>query len=234
MYANGEVDLIRRLAPARFTTVFDVGAHVGDWSLAALAEWGGARVHAFEVAPPTFDRLRRHVHAAGLDGRVDFVAKGLGEATDRRDMYYFPEHPHLTCDMPRHHLPATPFVGEFVSGDAYMQERQIGDVDFVKVDVEGAEHLVFRGFRRAIEEGRVHCMQFEYGAFSIQTRVLLADYYDLLAPRYWIGKLFPATVEFRDYDWTMENFRFSNFICVSRNRPDLKQLAELRGTARAV
>jgi hypothetical protein len=71
----------------------------------------------------------------------------------------------------------------------------------------------------------VSCIQFEYGAFSIETRVLLADYYKLLADRYWIGKLFPTHVEFADYHWMMETFRFANFVCVDRSRSDLKALA---------
>ena len=77
-----------------------------------------------------------------------------------------------------------------------------------------------------IDAGRLSCIQFEYGAFSIETRMLLADYYKLLADRYWIGKLFPTYVEFTDYHWTMETFRFANFVCVDRSRPDLKLFAE--------
>jgi hypothetical protein len=45
--------------------------------------------------------------------------------------------------------------------------------------------------------------------------------------------VFPSTVEFRDYDWTMESFRFSNFLCVSRARPDLRALAECETVAPA-
>ena len=33
---NGESDAIGRLSPADFRTAFDVGAHVGDWSIEAL------------------------------------------------------------------------------------------------------------------------------------------------------------------------------------------------------
>jgi len=45
------------------------------------------------------------------------------------------------------------------------------------------------------------CVQFEYGAFSIQTRVMLSDYYAMLADRYWIGKIYPSHVEFVEYSW---------------------------------
>jgi FkbM family methyltransferase len=222
---NGELALIRRLAPAGVTTVIDVGAHLGDWSLAALAAWRRATVHAFEVAPPTCDRLKQRIDAAGFAPRVVVNCVGLSDTAGIRQMYYFPEHPNLTCDQPRHtQFRASSFTGTFTTGDAYAQQPPLGDIDFVKIDVEGAESLVLEGFRDTIAAGRLHCIQFEYGAFSIQTRVLLADYYQRLAPNYWIGKIYPTYVDFRDYDWRMESFRFCNFLCVSRSRPDLRTL----------
>jgi FkbM family methyltransferase len=227
MCVNGETTLLQRLTSVPFATMFDVGAHVGDWSVEALAAWPGSHVHIFEVAPPTFDRLKQRFDAAGLSVRSTLNCAGLSDTTSSREMYYFPDHPKLTCDMARHAAyRATPFGAHLVKGDAYVEQHGIAAIDFLKIDVEGAEHLVLKGLQRTMKDGRIHCIQFEYGAFSIQTRVLLADYYEMLSPMYWIGKIFPAGVEFRDYDWTMECFRFSNFLCVSRNRPDLKELTE--------
>jgi FkbM family methyltransferase len=225
MSVNGEAALLRRLSPARLATVFDVGAHVGDWSLEAIGCWRSAHVHAFEVATPTFERLKARVEGSGLIDRMSLNCVGLSNATVSRDVYYFPDHPNLTCDLPRHPYPSTPLPSQMLRGDAYVREQQIDAIDFLKIDVEGSEYLVLDGLAETIGARKVHCIQFEYGAFSIQTRVLLADYYERLAAQYWIGKIYPAGVEFRDYDWTMESFRFSNFLCVSRRRPDLKALA---------
>jgi FkbM family methyltransferase len=225
MCANGETTLMRRLAPAVFTMVFDVGAHVGDWAIEAMRAWPSSRTHAFEVASPTFARLADRIAAAGLSDRTTLNCYGLADATERRDICFFPDHPNLTCDLPRHAFAWTPMDAQFVRGDEYVERHGIASIDFVKIDVEGAEHRVMRGLQNTLAAGLVACLQFEYGAFSIQTRVLLADYYQLLAPHYWIGKIYPTSVEFSDYDWTMESFRFSNFLCISRTRPDLKALA---------
>jgi hypothetical protein len=100
----------------------------------------------------------------------------------------------------------------------------IAAIDFLKIDVEGAEARVLNGFSRRLASQDVHCVQFEYGAFSVQTKVLLGDYYAMLADSYWIGKIYPNYVEFKEYDWTMEDFRFSNYCCVSRLRSDLRDL----------
>ena len=171
MCANGETTLLGRLAPAGFATVFDVGAHVGDWSIAALRAWPDAHVHAFEVAPPTFARLTGGIGSAGLAAHVTLYGVGLSDATERRDICFFPEHPNLTCDLPRHTFPWTALSAEFVEGDQYVRDRQIDRIDFAKIDVEGAEYRVLRGLRDTIAAGPITCIQFEYGAFSIQTRV---------------------------------------------------------------
>ena len=140
-------------------------------------------------------------------------------------MYYFPQHPELTCDLPRHDsYSAVPFDAQLATGDEYCDEHSIDSVDFLKIDVEGAEFRVMKGFSERLSAQKIHCMQFEYGAFSTQTRFLLGDYYSLLSGSYWIGKIFPTYVDFQDYQWTMEDFRFSNYCCVSKLRPDLRKI----------
>ncbi len=214
------------LALAGFTTAFDVGAHVGEWSIAVLQQWPSSHVHAFEVAEPTYERLARRIAATGFSARATLNRAGLSDRGENREMYYYPDLPNLTCDIPRHaNHRSTPFQATLLTGDAYVEEHGIERLNFVKIDVEGAEHLVLRGLHRTIDAERVDCIQFEYGAFSIDSHVLLSDYYKLLSPKHWIGKIYPTHVDFKDYDWTMESFRFSNYLCVSRARPDLRDQA---------
>jgi FkbM family methyltransferase len=224
---NGEADLLKRLAALDFTTVVDVGANFGDWSVAALHNWPSAFLHAFEVAPKTFRELETRLSRETTMGRARLNNCGLGERASVQTMYYFPDHPELTCDRPRHeNHTVVHFDADIVTGDEYARALGMDRIDFLKIDVEGAEYRVLKGFTEMVERGGIRCIQFEYGAFSIQTRVLLADYYGWLASRYWIGKLFPSGVEFRDYSWRDESFRFANFVCISRDCPEARTLAE--------
>ena len=224
--ANGEERVIELLAPANFKRAIDVGANHGDWLLSAAAHWPQCRIDAFEVAPPTFETLAVNVAGSPLKSRLTLHNMGLGNREGTQQMFYFPEHPELTCDLPRHGHLRVPFEATLNTGDLFLAAAESCPVDFLKIDVEGAEFRVIQGFRESLAAGRIHCLQFEYGAFSIQTRFLLADYYDLLQSAFWIGKIFHSGVEFSDYDWRMENFRFSNYCCVSRARPDLRALLE--------
>jgi len=225
--SNGEQVVLERLRPADLRLVVDAGANVGDWTSAALQLWPNCRVHAFEVAPRTFERLSAAFQASQLRPQVELHDVGLSDQPASQTMYYFPGHDELTCDILRHEdHAAVPFEAHLTTLDAFCAERGIEAIDYLKIDVEGAEHRVLKGARALLESDKINCIQFEYGAFSIQTRFLLNDYFDLLSDRFVIGKIFPDHVAFGDYDWTAEDFRFSNYLCVSKNRADLRQLLQ--------
>jgi FkbM family methyltransferase len=223
--SNGERFVLRSLKPAKFQLAIDAGANLGDWSFEALELWPDCRVHAFEVAPITYEGLKTRTASAAHRGRITLHEVGLSDSAGTQTMWYFPDWPELTCDIPRHeNYTAVPFQAKLATLEGVCRENKIDVVDFLKIDVEGAEHRVLKGFSQQVESGMVSCIQLEYGAFSIQTRFLLKDYYELLSDQYWIGKIFPNYVDFMDYDWRREDFRFCNYLCVSKSRPDLRKL----------
>lgn len=195
--SSGEKSVLERLKPADFGLAFDVGANVGNWAAAALQLWPNCRVHAFEVAPRTFELLEMNNQKSPLRSRLDLHEIGLSDFTGKQTMYFFPDHNELTCDGPRHEgFAAIPFEANFTTLDTFCGEHGIETIDYLKIDVEGAEHRVLKGARALLKGGKISCMQFEYGAFSIESRFLLKDYFDLLADRFVIGKVFPDHVAF--------------------------------------
>jgi len=111
--------------------VYDVGAHLGFFSLCAARL--GARVFAFEISPANLPRLRRNVQLNELSITVVGAAVwstdggvGLAEgATDSEWAVTGPgTHPSVTLD-------------------AFAREH--GAPQLVKIDVEGAEGHVLRG-----------------------------------------------------------------------------------------
>jgi FkbM family methyltransferase len=225
--SNGERFVLRKLRSAQFQVAIDAGANLGDWSREALDMWPSCRVHAFEVAPATFEGLEAGMRTYAHRDRISLHQVGLSDEAGIQTMYFFPESPQLTCDIPRHdQFEAVPFAAKLTTLDEFCDENSIKTVDFLKIDVEGAEHRVLKGFSKRLSAGNVSCIQFEYGAFSIQTRFLLKDYYELLSTQFWIGKIFPNYVDFLNYDWTSEDFRFCNYLCLSRNRSDLRDLLQ--------
>lgn len=221
---NGEWRVLERLASANFSTVIDAGANVGRWSMSAMQAWPSARVHAFEIAPETSAKAKQNFVKSGYGDRAVLHHLGLSDQAGEMEMWYFPGNDELTCSSPRHfEHESVSFTGKVITLDEFCKTELISKIDFLKIDVEGNEYKVMHGGSDIIQNG-TSVIQFEYGAFSVESRFLLKDYYSLLSDRFWIGKIFPNKVDFTDYHWTMDNFRFSNYICVDRNRSDIKEM----------
>ena len=218
-YDNGEHWLLQRLAAFRPSIVFDVGANIGDWLTLARGALPQAQFHAFEIVETTYAALRERfastigivVHNFGLSDRSGTITMHLFDScTGWASHVAYPHgsYREVACPVRR--------------GDEYMQDSGVKRIDFLKINVEGAEHLVLKGFGAAIDTGQIDVIQFEYGKANIITHFLLRDFYEFLEPRgYLVGKLVPDHVDFRDYALEDEDFRGPNYVAVRRMRTDI-------------
>lgn len=138
--------MARRVRPGM--VAIDIGANFGYYTilLGALVGTGG-HVYAIEPAPTTAAMLRRSVE---LNGFQDFttvieVAAGANEATRS---FYVPDREPKNAQIIASPEGADPSAGTLHQVaqsrvDALIGER--GQVDFVKIDAEGAEEAVIAG-----------------------------------------------------------------------------------------
>ena len=154
--------------------VLDVGANIGDWSLAALKYMSDATVHAFEIAPATAAKLI--VNARKVGDRLIVNACGLGDATGEITPYYTPESDTATSTVslamdiarPNHGVTKVEEMkAPITTGDTYMAEHGLTRIDFLKIDVEGAELSVLNGFGGAFRRKAIDVVQFEYGQVNL-------------------------------------------------------------------
>ena len=160
----GELQFIRSYVKPGMV-VMDVGANIGVHTL-TMAQSVGANgaVHSFE---PTvvFETLQYNVRQNGFGGRVHLNHCAVGAAEGTLQL--------LAC-KPGYELftsEGTPLVPEVATGqyvnypmtalDVYVRQQGLGHIDFLKVDVEGAEDLVLEGARGLITRGAVGCILFE-------------------------------------------------------------------------
>lgn len=208
---NGERWLLESLGLEPIRTVVDVGANIGSWALMAESCFPNANIYALEAIPPTAAALRS---ATAGHQRIQCFAVGLAAHTGTLTLRYHPAaSTHATfTDYPRR------WSGEAVEcavvrGDEFLDRQGIGQVDFLKLDVEGAEHLALQGLEGSLRSRRVRLVQFEYGRVNILTRFLLRDFYELFKSHgYVVGKLYPDYVDFREYDLDDEDFLGPNYL----------------------
>jgi len=132
-------------------TVVDIGANVGYYTLlfAQAVEKGGT-VYAFEPAPETFALLQRNLRENNLNGNVKLFNVALSD----------------------HEGAAELFINEYNKGNNRLydaggmrsvpiQLKRLDDVipssehvDFIKMDIEGAEVLALRGMRELLKRDK--------------------------------------------------------------------------------
>lgn len=217
---NGEEMVLRSLTGAPVATIFDVGANLGNWSLLAHRFLPTARICAFELSPPTFQQLQQNTRVCHAIHAFNF---GLSDREGETTFYHYPDKPGETSLM------AHPFQsngielrGHLRMGDAFCAEQGIEKVDLLKIDVEGSESSVLRGFEKMLAGKRISVIQFEYEKLNVVSKFLLKDFYTLFGGYgYALGKIFPTYIDFRDYAFDHELLWGSNYLAVLKDRPDL-------------
>jgi FkbM family methyltransferase len=219
---DGERDVLARTVSGDSPVLFDVGANLGDWSKMALESFPKATIHAFELNPklvgPLVQRFSNvpllRVHSFGLAasaGEVDFFAYA-GDSTGLSSLRV-PLHSHVPHQIQR---------STVRTGDEVCRELGVGQIDFLKIDVEGAEYEVLTGFSAMLQAQHVSVLQFEH-----QSGRYLRDFYDFLVPKgYALGKLYANYVDFRSHSAELEHFLGPHYVALPASRKPLIELLQ--------
>jgi FkbM family methyltransferase len=141
-------------------TFYDIGANVGYFSVEMMSLGEPGSVVAFEPQTSLARALRRSGDVNGFDGLKVFDAL-VGDRTGVAEMFVAPATIHSSAvgDSNRPHH--SKLRKEMVAIDDLVARGTIAPPDVVKVDVEGSEHLVFRGAAKTFRTNRPHIF-FEY------------------------------------------------------------------------
>lgn len=155
IYEREVLELIKRLAACGSGKVFvDVGANVGLHALWASRYF--ASVHAFEPYPPVRARLLDLIERNDIP---NIIVHDVGLGSEKGELPFFSpseENVGTGSFIPEYSGLNTPYGTLRVAvGDEYLQD-DVDGVDVLKIDVEGYEPDVLRGFRRTLERYRPH------------------------------------------------------------------------------
>jgi FkbM family methyltransferase len=222
---NGEGRYLKELSSLNFNVIFDVGANIGEWALCANEIFPESKIHSFEILPKHWndftERTRNlsniKLNQFGLsdfEGTIEVHFNSRTEADSMATIY-----PQFIMDSEKEHYDSK-CECMVKKGSDYVLENNILSVDLMKIDVEGHELKVIRGFGDFIRNIRL--IQFEYGVYNITSRDLLCDFFDYLEKyNFIIGRLYPHFVDFFKYDYSKESFLGGNYIAVDKNDKDI-------------
>ena len=222
---GGEQNVMQRLSPFRFQTVFDVGANVGKWSNLAKIYFPNATFHTFEISRTTYKTLTENLPGP------EFKNNNFGLSSQKSDISYkdYGSGSGLNSIIQEASVhekaPHEVLAARVETGDGYCLDHSVGFVDFLKVDVEGAEHMVLQGFHEMLKKKAVRVIQFEYGYTNGDARFLMGDFFrffDLYG--YNLARIRKRQIQFSDFSYSMNNFESGpNYLAL---RKDDQQVLE--------
>jgi FkbM family methyltransferase len=164
--SDGELSIINMIPKTGH--IFDVGAHVGVWTVPLALGRPAATVHAFEASPGTFLQLQRNVADNHLsNARLNNVA-----VFDREGTITF-QQPENASVFGRIASPVNSdgrysFAAEITARctalATYCDQNDIRTIEFLKVDVEGAELHVLSGLLPLLKDQRLRLAWIELDA----------------------------------------------------------------------
>lgn len=230
MARNGETWLLKRMARLQPRLFLDVGANRGSWSLAAAQYCPSAVIHAFEPVPDTYESLvatvkdccapQIHAHQIALGDHSEQLRLWVPERTASNAVVTaYP----IALTGSHQHTQGRWIDVPVRRGREVLEECGISSVDLLKIDAEGFDLNVLRGFGEALRQVRV--IQFEYAAFAVKPGFFLYHYYDLLTSMgFCVGRLFPKRVHIMPYAFNIESIHGGVFVAYHHNDAEIHSL----------
>jgi len=218
---NGELRILKKNLP-QCQMIFDVGANIGQWTHLALKINPNLTIHCFEPAQAAYQKLS----SQPIPENVTCNHFGLSSKNGQETLYLFDEESELNSIYQRQGLEASGLATpqrtqaiQLKTLETYCEEKNISQIDFLKVDVEGHELEVFKGMSSFLKKGQVKMIQFEYGGTSLDAKIFLKTFFDLFKDLdYDFYKIYSNKVKLiSQYDQKLDNFQYQNWLLIHKD-----------------
>lgn len=220
IHTDGELHLMQQLLRPE-AVVFDVGANMGEWSLHALGVEASIHLYAFEPLPVVFtdlqDKLSAYPYAQAFNlalsnqiGKTTFCYYDETYEFSGLSGFYVRE------VLKNDHQPPKLIEVAQDTLSHFCLDHGIKQIDFLKIDAEGAEWLILNGAKTMIEENKIQAIQFEYGGCYLDAHTKLEDIFYFLTSRgYALYRIMPhGLIQITKWNPRLENFNLSNYVAL--------------------
>jgi len=203
---NGEVRFFNTIKD-KINIIFDVGCRQESCFINFNGE-----VHYFDPIESYIENLKRQNNNNKISYFNNF---GLGE--NNTQIYYYPKYESFynrinSCGVDDE---GNKILLNIKKGKDYIIENNIKTIDFLKIDTEGYELNVLKGFENTLEYVKI--IQFEYGGTYLDNNTKLIDVKNYLESKGFNKFSYltnQGSVEITDYN---DHYHYCNIVCVNKN-----------------
>lgn len=202
--------------------VLDVGANIGNYSKSIRKSNKDIDIYAFEPHPVTFQKLSINTSNLG----IKTFNVGIGRKTGMLYLYDYANndgssHASLYKDVIEniHKSEAVKHEIDIIDLDSFAEKNSIEQIDLLKIDTEGHELEVLKGFEQHIKANKVKLIHFEFNEMNIASKVFFKDFWDIL-PNYDFYRMLPdGLVLIKHYSPVFcEIFAYQNIVAILKNK----------------
>lgn len=188
-------------------TIFDIGCRSDSEFINFQGE-----VHYFDPVSEFIQNLSKQPN---LNSFSHFNNFGLGN--ENKDLYYYPKYQSFYDRINSCHVSddSNKILLSIKKAKDYIVEKNIKDIDFIKIDTEGYELNVLQGFEDCLENIKI--IQFEYGGTFLDNNTKLIDVIDYLQQKGFYNFSYLTQhgahllTDFNDH------YQYCNIVCININ-----------------
>jgi len=196
---------------------FDVGANVGNYSFEFMKLFPNVKVVAFEPGKAAHETLQNR-----FSGKTKVILENsaLGSSIGNAELFFDLEGSGLASLTKRNldHIAVAFKKSEVINittAENWIETNQMSP-SFVKIDVEGHELDVLKGFGNYLSG--IPLIQFEFGGCNIDTQTFFKDFWILLSPHFDLYRIAPhGAIRISNYSENEESFMTSNILAVNKS-----------------
>jgi FkbM family methyltransferase len=203
---NGEF-LFHNLIKNKISVIFDIGSRNESDYLQFNGE-----VHYFEPVRSFITQLKTKPNSNSKSFYNNF-----GLSNEIKNIYYYPKYESFYNRINSCHIcdDVNKVILSVKKAKDYMDENNIKNIDFVKIDTEGYELNVIKGFEDYVQN--INIIQFEYGGTFLDNNTKLIDVINYLKD-YGFHNFSYLTPDGPSIitDFT-DHYQYCNIVCVNKN-----------------
>jgi FkbM family methyltransferase len=203
---NGEYKFFMDIKD-KINRIFDVGCR----SDSDFIEFTG-EVHYFDPVNEFIEKLKTQQN---MNKASYFNSFGLGE--DNKELYYYPRYQSFydrinSCSVSDN---SNKIVLHIKKGKDYINNNNIKNIDFLKIDTEGYELNVLQGFEDFLENVKI--IQFEYGGTFLDNNTKLIDVINYLEQKGFYKFSYLTNYGTNLITDFTDHYQYCNIVCINKN-----------------